>query len=155
MEINGQKPLDFDMTAAHWQFILPHLSTVDGMILEDALNSGFYKWIMAGTGLQNRNTVKKMSQQVLTDKEIHPIAKRIKKFLFAELPSLELYCQGIWAKGKTVQCTLQTKESDFVNGVALALIKANKWVVTFYDGFWLDPQDSKRLTEDRIDSFGS
>jgi len=145
MEINGKKPVDFDMSSAHWQFLLKKVSGTDSLILEEWLNNGFYEAIMTGTGLRNRNLVKKLCQQVITNKEIGNTAKRIQKYIFAELPSLKTYCESVWAKGKTMQGTLQTIESSVINAICRKLNDYGKWFVPFFDGVWIEKESVSLL----------
>ena len=138
--INGKKPLDFDMVSAHWQFVAQNLAAQDAAKVNEWLAAGFYETVMAGTGLKDRTQVKKMSQQILTNKRIHPVAAKIRNFVFAELPSLKNYCESVWNTGSTMQCTLQRMESTLINSIGATLAAQGKWFVTFYDGLWIESE---------------
>jgi len=142
--INGKKPLDFDMVSAHWQLLAERLAPADTAKVKKWLKTGFYEKVMQGTGLTDRETVKEKIQQVLTNKRIHPIARKIRNFVFAELPSLKPYCESVWKQGKTVQCKLQRMESNLMNGICRILDKQGKWFIPFYDGIWIE-EDSLDL----------
>lgn len=143
--INGRKPVDFDMVSAHWQFIAQKLAPEDTAKLTEWLTTGFYERVMVGTGIKNRKIIKGMIQQVLTNKRIHPTARKIRDFIFAELSSLKPYCQSVWKQGNTVQCVLQRMESTLINNICQKLDMQGRWFIPFYDGIWIEEESVELL----------
>lgn len=143
--INLAKPADVDGKSFHWQLVSEHLSKEDSKKLTAMVNEGFYESVMRGTGIKDRDVVKKKSQQVLTNKSLGRVACKIREYLFSELPSLKTYCEWVWLSGKTVQGTLQALEAEFVNNVVTEFTRLGLWIVPFYDGVWVEQRDVPAL----------
>jgi hypothetical protein len=143
--IEGECPVDIDGKSFHWQLVAEELDSADRDTLLDMVNTGFYESIMLGTGIEDRDVIKRKSQQVLTNKRLGKQACAIRTWLFEMLPSLKTYCQSIWAKGTTVQATLQTIEAKYINKIVSDFADRGLWIVPFYDGIWVRQQDLETL----------
>lgn len=144
---NSKKPLEFDGKCFHFQLIQKYLTKRDSANLHHWLTNDFYTQIMKGTGLTDRDEVKKKCQQVLTQKRLGKVANKIRAFLFLNFPSLELFCKSVWAEGGTVQRFLQAAESEFINGVCRYMRKKGYWILSFYDGVWIERDNKAALTD--------
>lgn len=105
-----------------------------------SFHNDFYGVIMSKTGINDRALVKKLCQQVLTDKKLGKKATKIQTLLFETMPSIKEFCQTHWDQGKTVQAYLQRKESEVLDQIMDVFREYGYPIIPLYDGLLIAPE---------------